>query len=53
MLASSEHGSKPWLSRQLRHTLLVTAVVIAVSALGAFILYLGTEGLFLVAHQVP
>jgi hypothetical protein len=32
---------------------LVTAVVIGVTVLGAFILYFATEGLFLIAHQAP
>ena len=45
--------SRPPRPRPLRQTLLAAMVVIGATALGAFILYFATEGLFLVAHQAP
>jgi hypothetical protein len=53
MLAPSEQGSKPWPPRPFRQTLPAAAVVIVATVLGTLILYFGTHGLLLLAHQVP
>jgi hypothetical protein len=52
MLAPSEPISKPPQPKPLRQSLQGAAVVIGATAFGAVVLYLVTEALFLIVHQV-
>jgi hypothetical protein len=51
MLAPLERRSTILPQRPLRQSLLLSAAVIAVTAIAAAILYAATEGLWLIVHQ--